>query len=56
MATKTVFFISAALYLGAIVASGVFMYWHNGKWNEALAIAVAVACGLGFVYLVRFLP
>ena len=45
-------FILIFLYVGAVGTSGIFMYLHNGKLKEALALSIAVAFGLGFIFFV----
>jgi len=40
------------LYVGAVGTSGIFMYLHNGELKEALALSMAVAFGLGFIFCV----
>ena len=37
----------------AVVASGTLMYFHNQKPLEIVAICIAVACGLAFIYFQR---
>jgi len=47
---------NAALFLlglGAVILSGVFMYLHNGKIWEALALSSAVACGLLYMFILH---
>lgn len=40
-----------ALYVSAVISSGIFMYLHNGKIWEAFFLSLAVASGLAFVFL-----
>jgi len=44
-------FVLAILYVGTVAGTGTWMYLHNGKTFEVIAVSISVACALAFLYI-----